>query len=123
MSGLVRRGPALVARAAAACRETRSLKGKSNASARWVRRQWSDPVVKQAKREGLRSRAAFKLRELNAVRRVPRLAPHARPLTCCCRPQKHQLIKRGDVVLDLGAAPGGWTQVGHPLRLRLGRCR
>ncbi|POM78423.1 Ribosomal RNA large subunit methyltransferase J [Phytophthora palmivora] len=71
-------------------RAVKSLKGKSNASARWVRRQWSDPVVKQAKREGLRSRAAFKLRELN---------------------DRFQLLRRGDVVLDLGAAPGGWTQV------------
>ncbi|CAH0476632.1 unnamed protein product [Peronospora belbahrii] len=68
----------------------KSLKGKSNASARWVRRQWSDPVVKQAKREGLRSRAALKLRELN---------------------DRYQLLRRGDLVLDLGAAPGGWTQV------------
>lgn len=49
-------------------RAVKSLKGKSNASARWIRRQWSDPMVKQAKREGLRSRAAFKLRELNDVR-------------------------------------------------------
>ncbi|KAG6578203.1 ribosomal RNA large subunit methyltransferase J [Phytophthora cinnamomi] len=73
-----------------ALRAVKSLKGKSNASARWVRRQWSDPVVKQAKREGLRSRAAFKLRELN---------------------DRFQLLRRGDVVLDLGAAPGGWTQV------------
>ncbi|KAJ0409501.1 hypothetical protein ATCC90586_009041 [Pythium insidiosum] len=71
-------------------REVKSLRGKSNASARWVRRQWNDPLVKQAKREGLRSRAAYKLRELN---------------------QKFQLIRRGDVVLDLGAAPGGWTQI------------
>lgn len=70
MSGLVARGAALVARAACAGRETRSLKGKSSASARWVRRQWRDPAVKQAKREGLRSRAALKLRELNEVRRV-----------------------------------------------------
>ncbi|CAI5745650.1 unnamed protein product [Peronospora destructor] len=67
----------------------KSLKGKSNASARWVRRQWNDPVVKQAKREGLRSRAALKLREIN---------------------DRYQLLRRGDVVLDLGAAPGGWTQ-------------
>lgn len=52
-------------------REIRSLKGKSNASARWVRRQWNDPIVKQAKREGLRSRAAIKLRELNAVSTWP----------------------------------------------------
>uniref|UniRef100_A0AAV1VDW9 rRNA methyltransferase 2, mitochondrial n=1 Tax=Peronospora matthiolae TaxID=2874970 RepID=A0AAV1VDW9_9STRA len=68
----------------------KSLKGKSNASARWVRRQWSDPVVKQAHREGLRSRAAMKLRQLN---------------------DRCQLLKRGDVVVDLGAAPGGWSQV------------
>ncbi|CAI5714242.1 unnamed protein product [Peronospora effusa] len=68
----------------------KSLKGKSNASARWVRRQWNDPVVKQAKREGFRSRAAFKLREIN---------------------DRYQILRRGDVVLDLGAAPGGWTQV------------
>ncbi|KAL3671167.1 hypothetical protein V7S43_004348 [Phytophthora oleae] len=71
-------------------RAVKSLRGKSNASARWVRRQWSDPVVKQAKREGLRSRAAFKLRELN---------------------DRFQLLRPGDLVLDLGAAPGGWTQV------------
>ncbi|KAL4116378.1 hypothetical protein PRIC2_011832 [Phytophthora ramorum] len=71
-------------------RAFKSLKGKSNASARWVRRQWNDPMVKQAKREGLRSRAAFKLREMN---------------------DRFQLLRRGDVVLDLGAAPGGWTQV------------
>lgn len=67
MSGLMRRAAPLMPRAVGVCRETRNLKGKSNASARWVRRQWSDPVVKQAKREGLRSRAAFKLRELNSV--------------------------------------------------------
>jgi hypothetical protein len=42
-------------------------KGKSVSSARWLTRQQNDHVVKQAKREGLRSRAAFKLRELNAV--------------------------------------------------------
>ncbi|TYZ65489.1 hypothetical protein PybrP1_010336 [[Pythium] brassicae (nom. inval.)] len=71
-------------------REIKSLKGKSSGSARWVRRQWADPIVKQAKREGLRSRAAVKLRELNT---------------------KFQLIRKGDVVLDLGAAPGGWTQI------------
>ncbi|TDH65973.1 hypothetical protein CCR75_001827 [Bremia lactucae] len=71
-------------------RAIKSLRGKSNASARWVRRQWSDPAVKQAKREGLRSRAALKLRELN---------------------DRFKLLHRGDVVLDLGAAPGGWTQV------------
>lgn len=66
MSTLCRRSTLLGC--CAPLRAVKSLKGKSNASARWVRRQWSDPVVKQAKREGLRSRAAFKLRELNDVR-------------------------------------------------------
>ncbi|RHY88537.1 hypothetical protein DYB37_005646, partial [Aphanomyces astaci] len=65
-------------------------KGKSVSSARWLARQQNDHVVKQAKREGLRSRAAFKLRELNA---------------------KYDLIRKGNVVIDLGAAPGGWTQI------------
>ncbi|KAF0695929.1 Aste57867_13277 [Aphanomyces stellatus] len=65
-------------------------KGKSVSSARWLTRQQNDHVVKQAKREGLRSRAAFKLRELN---------------------EKFDLIRKGNVVIDLGAAPGGWTQI------------
>ncbi|RHY35232.1 hypothetical protein DYB32_000299 [Aphanomyces invadans] len=65
-------------------------KGKTLSSARWLARQQNDHIVKQAKREGLRSRAAIKLRELNA---------------------KYNLIRKGNVVLDLGAAPGGWSQV------------
>ncbi|CAK4115365.1 unnamed protein product [Aphanomyces euteiches] len=64
--------------------------GKSVSSARWLARQQNDHIVKQAKREGLRSRAAIKLRELNA---------------------KFKLIRKGNVVIDLGAAPGGWTQI------------
>ncbi|CEG42343.1 ribosomal rna large subunit methyltransferase j [Plasmopara halstedii] len=86
---MYRRPKSLVAHCAP-LRAVKSLKGKSNASARWVRRQWNDPAVKQAKREGLRSRAAFKLRELN---------------------DRFQLLRQGNVVIDLGAAPGGWTQV------------
>ena len=45
----------------------RSLKGKTASSARWCQRQDRDPYVLQARREGLRSRAAFKLREINEV--------------------------------------------------------
>lgn len=97
-------------------REVKSLKGKSSGSARWVRRQWNDPIVKQAKREGLRSRAAVKLRELNTVRvmlinMVVCILVALNRRCCSQRVQKFQLIRKGDVVLDLGAAPGGWTQV------------
>lgn len=56
----------------------------------WLERQLNDPYVKLAKAEGYRSRAAFKLQELN---------------------EKFGLLKPGDKVIDLGAAPGGWTQV------------
>ncbi|KAG7382196.1 rRNA methyltransferase 2, mitochondrial [Phytophthora pseudosyringae] len=104
MSSLVVRSESLLRCACAPLRAVKSLKGKSNASARWVRRQWGDPVVKQAKREGLRSRAAIKLRELDAVRPPAFAAPPPSLL-------RFQLLRRGDVVLDLGAAPGGWTQV------------
>lgn len=44
---------------------------KHTAKASWVHRQWNDPYVKQAKRENLRSRAAFKLRDLNKVGTLP----------------------------------------------------
>jgi 23S rRNA (uridine2552-2'-O)-methyltransferase len=56
----------------------------------WLARQLNDPYVQAAKAEGLRSRAAFKLMELD---------------------DKYKLITRGARVIDLGAAPGGWTQV------------
>ncbi len=62
---------------------------RSKSSQRWLREHFSDPYVKKAQAEGLRSRAAFKLEEL--VERDRLLAP-------------------GMVVVDLGAAPGGWSQ-------------
>ena len=62
-------------------------------SRRWLNRQKRDPYVAQAKHQGYRSRAAYKLRELDA---------------------KFQLLHPGRSVLDLGAAPGGWTQVAAP---------
>ncbi|MFL1462194.1 RlmE family RNA methyltransferase [Roseococcus sp. DSY-14] len=68
----------------------KTAKARSNASARWLARQLNDPYVKRAKAEGWRSRAAFKLLELDA---------------------KFHLLKSGQRVVDLGAAPGGWTQV------------
>lgn len=68
----------------------KSAKSRSPASARWLERQLNDPYVVAAKQQGWRSRAAFKLLELD---------------------DKYQLIQKGARVLDLGAAPGGWTQV------------
>jgi 23S rRNA (uridine2552-2'-O)-methyltransferase len=59
-------------------------------SARWLERQLNDPYVAQARREGYRSRAAYKLIELD---------------------DKHKLLKPGERIIDLGAAPGGWSQV------------
>ena len=61
-----------------------------SSSKRWLQRHVSDAYVRKAKEKGYRSRAAFKLLELDA---------------------KHKLLKPGLVVLDLGAAPGGWSQV------------
>jgi 23S rRNA (uridine2552-2'-O)-methyltransferase len=65
-------------------------KRKSQSSRTWLERQLNDPYVTRAKREGLRSRAAFKLIEID---------------------DKHHLLKSGAKVADLGAAPGGWSQV------------
>jgi 23S rRNA (uridine2552-2'-O)-methyltransferase len=68
----------------------RTAKGRSKASQRWLERQLNDPYVRAARQGGLRSRSAFKLMELD---------------------DKYRLLRRGARVLDLGAAPGGWTQV------------
>lgn len=68
----------------------RTAKGRSVASQRWLARQLNDPYVAAAKQQGWRSRAAFKLLELD---------------------DRFRLIRRGSRVVDLGAAPGGWTQV------------
>ncbi|QBK29874.1 RlmE family RNA methyltransferase [Roseitalea porphyridii] len=59
-------------------------------SRRWIERQLNDPYVQRAKREGMRSRAAYKLSEID---------------------DKHAILTRGARVIDLGAAPGGWCQV------------
>jgi 23S rRNA (uridine2552-2'-O)-methyltransferase len=68
----------------------RTGKKRSTSSARWLTRQLNDPYVKQAKAEGWRSRAAFKLIGLD---------------------EKYSLIKGANRVVDLGIAPGGWSQV------------
>lgn len=63
---------------------------KSMSSQQWIKRQISDPYSEKARAEGWRSRAAFKLAEID---------------------DKFHLIRRGSKVIDLGAAPGGWVQV------------
>ncbi|TWI01073.1 23S rRNA (uridine2552-2'-O)-methyltransferase [Luteimonas cucumeris] len=65
------------------------MAARSKSSTRWLREHFSDPYVKKAQAEGLRSRAAYKLEELV---------------------ERDQLLKPGMVVVDLGAAPGGWSQ-------------
>ena len=62
---------------------------RSKSSQRWLREHFADPYVKKAQAEGLRSRAAYKLEELI---------------------ERDRLLKPGMVVVDLGAAPGGWSQ-------------
>jgi 23S rRNA (uridine2552-2'-O)-methyltransferase len=65
--------------------------GKRKLSSKlWLERQLNDPYVAQAKRDGYRSRAAYKLLEID---------------------DKHHFLKHGITVVDLGAAPGGWSQV------------
>ncbi|HEX5778928.1 MAG TPA: RlmE family RNA methyltransferase [Xanthobacteraceae bacterium] len=68
----------------------RTASGRSVSSQRWLKRQIDDPYVRRAKSEGYRSRAAFKLIEID---------------------DKHRILRPGQKVLDLGAAPGGWSQV------------
>lgn len=68
----------------------KKTKGRSTSQQRWLTRQLNDPYVKAAQQQGWRSRAAFKLIELN---------------------DKFHFLKPGINVVDLGAAPGGWSQV------------
>ncbi|HET8726791.1 MAG TPA: RlmE family RNA methyltransferase [Alphaproteobacteria bacterium] len=68
----------------------RTARRRSTSSTRWLQRQLNDPYVAEAQRRGFRSRAAFKLIQLD---------------------EKFGLLRRGARVVDLGAAPGGWTQI------------
>jgi 23S rRNA (uridine2552-2'-O)-methyltransferase len=63
---------------------------RSLSSQKWLERQLNDPDVARAKREGYRSRAAYKLLEID---------------------EKHRILKPGQKIVDLGAAPGGWSQI------------
>jgi 23S rRNA (uridine2552-2'-O)-methyltransferase len=68
----------------------KSEKRRTSSSRAWLERQISDPYVARAKREGVRSRAAYKLAEID---------------------EKYRILKLGARVIDLGAAPGGWSAV------------
>lgn len=68
----------------------KTAKGRKLSSKLWLERQLNDPYVAEAKRLGYRSRAAFKLAQID---------------------DKHRFLKHGGRVVDLGAAPGGWVQV------------
>ena len=63
---------------------------KSHSSKQWLRRHVNDPYVKRSKQEGYRSRSAYKLLEIDA---------------------RDKLLRPGQVIVDLGSAPGGWSQV------------
>jgi len=71
-------------------KRVRTARGRTASSTRWLERQLNDPYVKQAKAEGYRSRAAYKLLELD---------------------ERFGLLKGVHAVVDLGIAPGGWSQV------------
>ena len=68
----------------------KSAKGRKTSSTRWLQRQLNDPYVLAAQRDGFRSRAAYKLQELD---------------------DRFQFLKPGIKVVDLGAVPGGWSQI------------
>jgi 23S rRNA (uridine2552-2'-O)-methyltransferase len=68
----------------------KSAKGRKVGSTKWLERQLNDPYVAKARAQGYRSRAAFKIKEMD---------------------EKHNLFRKGMRVVDLGAAPGGWSQV------------
>jgi 23S rRNA (uridine2552-2'-O)-methyltransferase len=70
--------------------KVRTAKKRSLSSTLWLERQLNDPFVAQARREGFRSRAAYKLIEIA---------------------DKYKLFKLGQRIVDLGAAPGGWSQI------------
>jgi 23S rRNA (uridine2552-2'-O)-methyltransferase len=68
----------------------KTAKGRKISSTRWLERQLNDPYVAAAQRQGFRSRAAFKLIEID---------------------ERFKFLRRGQKIIDLGAAPGGWSQI------------
>ena len=79
--------------------KVKSARGKTVSQVKWLQRQLNDPYVKRAQLEGFRGRAAFKILELN---------------------EKYNFLIPGSRVVDLGCAPGGWSQVAIDLVNALG---
>ena len=77
--------------------KVKTAKGRKISSTRWLERQLNDPYVAQAQKDGYRSRAAYKLIEID---------------------DKYKLLKPGQCVVDLGCAPGGWSPRGGGCQLR-----
>lgn len=71
-------------------KNVRTAKGRTTSSTKWLKRQLNDPYVAKAQADGYRSRAAYKLIEIN---------------------DKLDILQSGMTVIDLGAAPGGWSQI------------
>lgn len=76
-------------------KKVKHAKGRKESSVRWLERHLNDPYVQKAQKDGYRSRAAYKLKEMN---------------------EKHHILKPGMAVVDLGAAPGGWCQIALELK-------
>ncbi len=72
----------------------KTAKGRKLSSTLWLQRQLNDPYVARARAEGYRSRAAFKIMELD---------------------ERYHLFRKGQRIVDLGIAPGGWSQVAAPI--------
>jgi 23S rRNA (uridine2552-2'-O)-methyltransferase len=72
----------------------KTAKNRTSSSTQWLQRQLNDPYVARARAEGYRSRAAYKIKELD---------------------ERYKLLRKGMRVVDLGAAPGGWSQVAAPI--------
>lgn len=70
--------------------KVKTAKNRKISSTKWLQRQLNDPYVEEAKQRGYRARSAFKILEIN---------------------EKFKIFKKGHRVLDLGAAPGGWSQI------------
>ena len=70
--------------------KVKTAKGRKSSSTRWLKRQLNDPYIDKAAKDGYRGRAAYKLLELN---------------------EKLDFLKKGQIIVDLGAAPGGWCQI------------